>query len=112
MLLEQTLLNLAERPRRNRHTAAIRALVEETHLRPADLVAPFFLIPGEKRKEPIAALPGVARLSLDHILREAEALHRLGVPAVALFPVIDPDLKDVEGSEALSSELLNSHAIR
>jgi porphobilinogen synthase len=114
MLLEQrqTLLSLSQRPRRNRHTAAIRALVEETNLRPADLVAPFFLLPGEKRKDPIATLPGVARLSLDHVLREAEALHRQGIPAIALFPVIDPDLKDAEGNETLNGEGLIPQAIR
>lgn len=114
MLLEseRTLLPLIERPRRNRQTAAIRALVEETHLHPANLVAPFFLLPGEKRKDPIETLPGISRLSLDLILREAEALHRQGVPAIALFPVIDPTLKDAEGNEALNSEGLIPQAIR
>lgn len=100
------------RPRRNRRTAAIRALVRENHLLPSDLVAPFFLRHGKKEREPIPSLPGIYRLSLDQILKEAEELHRRGIGAIALFPVIEPSLKDPEGAEALSWEGLIPEAIR
>ncbi|HEX4838889.1 MAG TPA: porphobilinogen synthase [Rhabdochlamydiaceae bacterium] len=92
---------LLARPRRNRKTSAIRNLVEENVLRPADLVMPFFVIEDEQKQEEIKSLPGVMRLSLDLILKEAEKLHRQGIPSIALFPVIDPKLKDEQGTAAL-----------
>jgi porphobilinogen synthase len=92
---------LLSRPRRNRRTAAIRRLVEETHLRPADFVMPFFLVEGTNQKQPIASMPGVFRLSLDLLIQEAEMFHRQGIPAVALFPVVEQALKDPQGSLAL-----------
>ncbi len=96
--------HMLKRPRRNRKTPAIRSLVEETVLRPADLVAPFFVAQGENRRDPIASMPGVDRLSIDHILREAESLHRAGVPAIALFPVVETDSKDLHASAALRED--------
>jgi porphobilinogen synthase len=109
---ENTLYPILHRPRRNRYTAAIRSLVEETHLRPKDLIAPFFIISGERKKQPISKLPGVSRLSLDLILKEAEILHKKGVQAIALFPVIENHLKDEKGSYALDYEGLAPTAIR
>ncbi len=100
-----------KRPRRNRKTPAIRSLVEETLLRPADLVAPFFLLAGEKQKQQIASMPGVERLSIDHVLKEAEALHASGVPAIALFPVICPEEKNPQASAALHEEGLVPRAL-
>jgi len=95
---------LLARPRRNRKTSAIRHLVEETVLRPADLVMPFFVVDGENKKEEIKSLPGVFRLSLGLILKEAEKLHRQGIPSIALFPVIDPQFKDTQGTAALHED--------
>ncbi len=92
---------LTIRPRRNRKSDAIRRMVEESFLRPADLVAPFFVIEGENKKEAISSFPGVYKLTLDHILREAHRLHSKGIPSIALFPIIDPSLKDAHGSKAL-----------
>jgi porphobilinogen synthase len=100
------------RPRRNRKTPAIRHLVEETALRPADFVAPFFLIEGENQKQEIKSLPGISRLSLDHILREAEKLHRQGIPSIALFPVIAPEYKDAQGTAALHETGLVPRALQ
>jgi porphobilinogen synthase len=97
------------RPRRNRRTVAIRKLVEETVLRPADFVMPFFVIEGENKKEEIKSLPGIYRLTLDHVLREAEKYHRLGIPAIALFPVTTR--KDEMGSEALNENGLTPRAL-
>lgn len=95
---------IIKRPRRNRKTLAIRSLVEETVLHPADFVAPFFLLPGVNRTEPIPSLPGIYRLSADLILKEAEKLHRQGVPAIALFPVIPNEEKDPTGRAALNPQ--------
>lgn len=92
---------LIKRPRRNRKSPAIRSLVEETVLHPADFVAPFFLLPGEGRSEDISSMPGIQRLSIDLILKRAEELHAEGVPAIALFPVIPLQKKDPAGSAAL-----------
>lgn len=98
------------RLRRNRKTEAIRRLVRETELLPSDLIAPFFLTEGIEG--PIGSLPGVSRLSLDRVLKEAERLHRKGVQAIALFPVIDPKLKTENGDEAWNAGGMIPRAIR
>src|SRR5690348_11392049 len=95
---------LIKRPRRNRKTAAIRSLVEETVLHVSDLVSPFFLLPGENRSEDIPSMPGIQRLSIDLILKQAEQLHCQGIPAIALFPVIPHEEKDPVGSAALNPQ--------
>ncbi len=100
------------RPRRNRRTPAIRQLVEETALRPADFVVPFFVIEGENTREEIPSLPGISRLSIDQIVHEAEALHRKGILSIALFPVITPSLKDEKGSYALNEKGLIPRALQ
>lgn len=110
-VLEQT-LNLVKRPRRNRKSAAIRKLVEETDLQISDLVAPFFVLPGEKQRIEISSMPGVFRLSWDLMLKEIEKLHRAGVQAVDLFPVIPEELKDPQGSVALSEDSFFLEAIQ
>ena len=102
---------IVQRTRRNRKMGAIRRLVEETTLQPADFVMPFFLIEGENRREEIKSLPGVYRFSLDLVLKEAEKYHNLGIPAVALFPVIHPEKKDLLGSEALNENGLIPRAL-
>lgn len=111
-LLKTDQIPLTIRARRNRRTAAIRSLVEETHLRAADFVAPFFVVAGEKRNEPIATLPGISKLSVDLVLGEAEKLHRAGIPAVALFPVTDSSIKDPYGSHALDENGVVPSAIK
>jgi porphobilinogen synthase len=105
-------LNLVHRPRRLRRTAALRALVEDTVLRPSDLVAPLFVIDGKGRPEPVASMPGVFRLSVPDLVRECRTLQKLGILAVALFPKLDPRLKDEEGSAALSEDALVLRAVR
>jgi porphobilinogen synthase len=105
-------LNLIKRPRRNRKSQAIRSLVQETVLRPCDLVVPFFLLPGHNRKEEIPTLPGIYRLSADLILKEAERLHRLNIPAIALFPVIPKEEKDLRAIAALDPEGLVPSAVQ
>lgn len=91
---------------------AIRSMVEETLVTPADLVAPFFVVGGERRREEVENLPQVFRLSVDELVKDAEALHRKGVPAVALFPVIPKEKKDPLGLGALSEDGVIPQAIK
>jgi porphobilinogen synthase len=105
-------LNLVHRPRRLRRTAALRALVEDTVLRPKDLIAPLFVVDGKGRPEPVASMPGVFRLSIADLVKECRALARLGVGAVALFPKIAARLKDGDGSAALREDALVLRAVR
>lgn len=107
-----TRFDLPHRPRRLRRTPARRALVEETVLRVEDLIAPLFVIDGKGRPEPIASMPGVVRHPITALVRECRELHRLGIPAVALFPKLDPKLKDEDGSEALNPDTLVLRAVR
>lgn len=101
MLTENTeTINMQKRPRRNRKSPAIRSLVQETRLHPNNFVAPLFILDGVNQKQPIDSMPGVFRLSVDLILKEAEKLLRQGVMAVDLFPVIPLDKKDHMGSES------------
>jgi len=95
---------LLQRPRRNRKSAAVRALVQETFLSPADFIAPFFLIAGTKLRQEIAALPGVYRLSIDLILKEVESLHKKGISSIMLFPSLSSDEKDERASAALRED--------
>jgi porphobilinogen synthase len=105
-------LNLTHRPRRLRRTPSLRALVEETVLRPADFIAPLFVVEGKGAPEPIASMPGVARFSLVDLIKECRALAKLGVPAIALFPKLDPALKNPEGTAALDEDALIFRAVR
>jgi porphobilinogen synthase len=89
---------VVRRPRRLRRTAALRALVRETRLDPAMLVAPLFVRPGTGIREPIGSMPGVARLSPDMVVAEADRLAGLGVGGILLFGL--PETKDGEGSGA------------
>jgi porphobilinogen synthase len=97
-------LDLPIRPRRNRRTAALRAMVRETHVTPADLILPLFVVDGRDVREPVASMPGASRLSRDRIVAQARTAHALGIPAVALFPVIDEALKDAHATEGANPE--------
>ena len=94
------------RMRRNRRADWSRRLVRETQLSVDDLIWPMFLIDGDKVRQPIEALPGVERLSVDEAVRDAERAAKLGIPAIALFPNTDPTRRDETGSEALNPENL------
>ncbi len=102
----------ATRPRRMRRDDFTRRLMREHRLTVDDLIAPHFVIEGRGRREPVASMPGVERLSIDELLREATELARLGVPAIALFPVPDPATKTVDGREAYSAQGLLQRAVR
>jgi porphobilinogen synthase len=105
-------LNLVHRPRRLRRTASLRALVEDTVLTPKDLIAPLFVVDGKGPPEPVASMPGVARLNIRDLVKECRTLLKLGVAAVALFPKLDPRLKDEDGTAALREDALVLRAVR
>ena len=95
-----------------RRDAYTRALVRESHLAPSDLIFPVFVLDGHGRSEDVASMPGVQRLSLDRLLPLAEQCVALGVPVMALFPVLDMSLKTPDGREALNPEGLVPRAVR
>ena len=82
------------RPRRNRKSAAIRAMVEETQVNPNDLIFPLFLLEGAKDKIEVESMPGIYRFGLEHMLREIEACLKLGVAVFDVFPVVPEHYKD------------------
>src|SRR3954454_23700554 len=86
------------RPRRLRSTAALRNLVRETHLAPAQLVLPVFVREGKKLRRPVGSMPGVNQTSVDEMIRDAEAADKAGVGGIILFGV--PEAKDATGSSA------------
>jgi porphobilinogen synthase len=102
----------ANRPRRLRRDEFTRALVRENRLHASDLILPVFVLAGERLTQDIASMPGVQRLSLDRLLPVAEECVRLGIPVMALFPVIDPSLKTEDGREALNPDGLVPTVVR
>ena len=102
----------ASRPRRLRRDAFTRDLVREHRLHPADLILPVFLLDGHDQRQDVASMPGVQRLSVDRLLPVAEQCVTLGVPVMALFPVIDPALKTPDGREATNPDGLVPRAVR
>jgi len=102
----------ASRPRRLRRDAFSRELVREHRLAPGNLILPVFVHEGRDGVEDIKSMPGVQRLALDPLLRVAEQCLEHGVPALALFPVIDPALKTPDGAEALNPDGLVPRTVR
>ncbi len=100
------------RMRRMRKADWSRRLVQENRLSVDDLIWPIFIIDGENRREPIAAMPGVERLSIDLAVREVEEAARLGIPAIATFPNVDLSLRDATGSRLLDPDNLINRATR
>jgi porphobilinogen synthase len=104
-------LELTVRMRRNRRTDWSRRLVRENVLTVSDLIWPLFLTEGAARREPVASMPGVERVSVDEAVREAERAAGLGIPCLALFPNTDAKLRDERGSEALNAGNLVCRAV-
>jgi porphobilinogen synthase len=102
----------ASRPRRLRRDAFTRALVREHRMGTEDLILPVFLLDGQGQVQDVASMPGVQRRSLDGLFGIAEQCVRLGVPVMALFPVIDPALKTPDGKEATNPDGLVPRAVR
>ena len=102
----------ASRPRRLRRTPALRALTRETTLAADDFIWPVFIREGDKIEEPIASMPGVARLTLDRLLVRAAEAAELGIPAICLFPYTEQHLRTEDCAEAWNPENLTNRAIR
>lgn len=102
----------AVRMRRMRKDAFSRALMRENVITASDLIYPVFILEGKNQREQIASMPEVERLSVDQLLPLAEDCVKLGIPVLALFPVIDPSLKTPDGIEATNPEGLVPRAVR
>ncbi|GIZ53414.1 porphobilinogen synthase [Noviherbaspirillum aridicola] len=102
----------ATRMRRMRRDAFSRAMMREHVVTSADLIYPVFILDGKNQRQQVASMPGVERLSVDQLLPVAEDCVALGIPVLALFPVIDPSLKTPDGLEATNAEGLVPRAVR
>jgi len=100
------------RMRRLRRHDWSRKLVAENALSASDFIWPLFVIEGTKRREPVASMPGVERVSPDLVAAEAESAAKLGIPVIALFPYTDASLKTADGREALNANNLVCRAVR
>ncbi len=105
-------IHLTSRPRRNRKSAVIRNLVQETHVSPSQLIFPMFLVEGKNQKIPIASMPNIYRYSLDLLLAEIGECVTLGIKSFAPFPAIHDDLKDELATESYQENSLYINAIR
>ena len=108
-----SLLNFpAHRPRRMRRDDWSRRLMQENHLNTGDLIYPVFLLEGANQSQVVASMPGINRVSLDLLFNVAEECVALGIPVLALFPVIDASLKTPDGKEAFTPNGLVPNAVR
>ena len=101
-----------QRPRRMRKDDFSRRLMRENQLTVDDLIYPCFVLEGSGQCEAVSSMPGIERLSIDLLLKEAELIHSLGIPVMALFPVTPEDKKSEDAREAYSSDGLMQRAIR
>jgi porphobilinogen synthase len=102
----------ALRMRRLRQADWTRRLVAETTLSASDFIWPLFVVDGQRKREPIASMPGVERLSVDLVGATAEEAAKLGIPVIALFPYTEPSLKTPDGREATNPANLVCSAVR
>lgn len=102
----------SHRPRRLRRDDFSRRLVRENHLSVNDFIYPVFVLEGEGIEQPVQSMPGVSRYSLDKLLSVAEETLKLGIPVMALFPVIEPSLKSLDGAEAFNEDGLVPRVIQ
>jgi porphobilinogen synthase len=100
------------RMRRMRRDEFSRRLMRETHLSVDALIYPIFVVEGHNQRQPVGSMPGIDRLSVDELLRECETLVRLRIPAIALFPVIPPEKKSLDGREAWNPQGIAQTAVR
>ncbi len=100
------------RMRRMRRDDFSRRLMRETTLTPDDFIYPVFVLEGENLREPVDSMPGVERMSIDLLIREAKEVAALGVPAIALFPVTPPEAKSEDAAEAFNPDGLAQRAVK
>ena len=105
-------LTLPTRMRRMRRDAFSRAMMRENTVTASDLIYPVFILDGANQRQQVGSMPGVERLSVDLLLPVAEECVKLGIPAMAIFPVIDAGLKTADGQEAVNPEGLVPRAVR
>src|SRR5579872_6856508 len=110
--LSASRLDLTVRPRRNRKAEWARRLVRENILTTDDLIWPLFVSEGQNKRDAIASMPGVERLSVDQAVREAERAAKLDIPCIALFPYTDPALRDEQGTESVIPANLVCRSVR
>lgn len=100
------------RMRRMRRDGFSRRLMRETEITPSDFIYPVFVLEGSGEKEAVESMPGVERMSIDLLIKEAKEIHTLGVPAIALFPVTPADAKSEDACEAFNPDGLAQRAVR
>lgn len=100
------------RMRRMRRDDFSRRLMRENQLSPADLIYPVFVLEGENQREAVASMPGVERLSIDLLLKDAEECVQLGIPLISLFPVVPAEKKSLDAAEAYNPDGLAQRAVR
>ena len=100
------------RMRRMRRDDFSRRLMRETSLSPSDFIYPMFILEGENQRQPVPSMPGVERLSIDLLLQQAELCLSLGIPAIALFPVVPQEKKSDDAAEAYNPDGLAQRAVR
>ena len=103
---------LTRRPRRNRKSAAIRSMVEETQVHTADLIFPMFLQDGTNKKIEVASMPGIYRLSADLMLREIEGCLKIGIKAFDIFPAVEDSFKDKHATRSYDTNFFYLRALR
>ncbi|MFC1583973.1 porphobilinogen synthase [Fibrobacterota bacterium] len=105
-------LHFPVRPRRNRSSSSIRQMTRETILTPSDLILPVFIMEGKSRKVPVKSMPGYFRQTLDYQVKDITRAWKLGIPAVALFPVVPNAKKDKYASESANPNGLLQNAVK
>lgn len=105
-------LNLVQRPRRLRRTDALRRMVTETQLTVNDLIYPLFIMEGENQKVEVSSMPGSYRYTLDLLLKEVNEAWELGIPAIALFPLVAEEKKDNAGTESYNPDGLIQRTVK
>lgn len=106
------MINLPQRPRRNRKNAAIRNMIQENSVSVNDLIFPLFLTEGKNKKSEVASMPGIYRLSSDLLLKEIESCLKLGLTTFDVFPSLSDKLKDKKATESFNKKGLYPSTIR
>jgi len=102
---------MLQRPRRNRKSAVIRDMIQETHLSSSNLIFPLFIVDGEKQKVEVKSMPGIYRYAIDNLLHEIESCLKLGLNSFDLFPAVEESLKDKYATESYREGTLYLRAI-
>jgi len=105
-------MTMLNRPRRMRESSFSRTLMRENNISVSNLIYPMFVIEGTAVRQDIESMPGIQRLSIDELIKDASECHQLGIPAIAIFPYIDKKLKTDDASEAFNDGGLVQRAIR